>query len=347
MVDFAGWLMPVQYSSIVTEHQATRRQAGLFDISHMGRIRFDGPVAGQFLDSVLTRTTQGMKLGRIRYSLVTKESGGILDDVLVYSLKDAASQDYFLVVVNAGNREKMAQWFHSLGKGVGQLQITDVTQPWAMIALQGPAALSMAQKLCSQVVLEEFKYYTGTETKISGHAGIVSRTGYTGEDGVELILGRNAVTEVADKLLELGAVPCGLGCRDTLRLEAAMPLYGHELSESIDPYTAGLSFAVDLKERNFPGHSALVELSRRGDLARRVGLSMVGKRVPREQCVVLRDGVPVGQVTSGTFSPTLERPIAMAYVSPENSAEGTRLSVDIRGKPEEATVVKLPFYSRK
>jgi glycine cleavage system T protein (aminomethyltransferase) len=345
MVDFAGWSMPVQYSSIVAEHNATRSGVGIFDISHMGRLRFDGPGAAEFLDHLLTRSVKDQAPGQIRYALVTNEQGGILDDVLVYHLQDAAGDSYWLLVVNAGNREKIVDWILPRLVPAAGVRFTDATADWAMLAVQGPRALELAQPLVD-VDLAAMKYYTGAETRIAGHGGIASRTGYTGEDGCELIVGAGAALSVWESLVRGGAVPAGLGCRDTLRLEAAMPLYGHELSEETDPFSAGLDFAVDLEDRAFPGHDALVRAKSDTARPKRVGLELAGSRLPREGFGVFAEQRPIGRTTSGTFSPTLEKPIAMAYVEREFAAPGTQVSIDIRGRQEPATVVKLPFYRR-
>ena len=374
MVDFAGWSMPVQYGSIVEEHHATRRAAGLFDVSHMGRLRFDGPGAAALLDRLLTRKVVGMGPGKIRYSLVCCESGGILDDVLVYHLQEHGGGLYHLLVVNASNREKIVAWIQSHLKPGEDVRFVDRTVETAMIAVQGPAALRIVEPIVG-ADLGGLGYYTGVETTICGHAGIASRTGYTGEDGCELIVPAAAALEVWEKVLAhgkgIGAAAAGLGARDTLRLEAAMPLYGHELNELINPLTAGLGFAVNLEGRDFVGRAVLVAAKGRTDLPVRVGLELVGRRVPREHYPVMASGrreppgavaVPseanlpgssrtplaesIGEVTSGTFSPTLQKPIAMAYVQPQFAAVGTELSVDIRGSAEPARVVKLPFYSR-
>lgn len=348
MVAFGGWSMPVQYSSIVTEHQATRQAAGLFDISHMGRLRFDGVGAAEFLDRLVTRDVGRQPQGRVRYGLLTNDAGGILDDVLVYRLADGAGQAYCLMVVNASNRPKILDWLRPRLADAHDVYFTDATHDWAMIAVQGPRALELTQPLVA-TALSELKYYHASEASISGHGGIVSRTGYTGEDGCELIVGSGSVAAVWQELVAAGATPAGLGARDTLRLEAAMPLYGHELSEAIDPFQAGLAFAVDLQGRQFPGRDALARLKQATDDARpcRIGLELSGKRVPREGYAVLAAGECVGEVTSGTFSPTLQRPIAMAYVEQRAATPGTAVEIDVRGQTEPARVVKLPFYSRK
>jgi aminomethyltransferase len=362
MVEFGGWSMPVQYTSIVAEHLATRTAVGLFDISHMGRLRFDGPDAARFLDGLVTRRVADLAPGQIRYALITNEAGGILDDVLVYRLADAAGGTYYLMVVNASNRPKIVAWIEAQRTKAGwdesasptnaatlDFSFTDLTPQWAMIAVQGPKALQIAQPMID-VNVAGMKYYTGAETRICGHGGIVSRTGYTGEDGCEIIVGSNMAPRVWQEMLEaaqpVGGLPCGLGARDTLRLEAAMPLYGHELTEQINPYQAGLSFAVNLERRSFPGRDALAELKQDTSLPRRVGLEMAGKRIPREGAAILAKGEVLGQVTSGTFSPTLEQPIAMGYVRPEAALDGASVEVDIRGRREPARIVALPFYRR-
>ncbi|MEQ8791871.1 MAG: glycine cleavage system aminomethyltransferase GcvT [Pirellulaceae bacterium] len=355
IVDFAGWSMPVQYTSIVEEHQATRRACGLFDVSHMGRLRFGGPDAEALLDRLLTRRVAGMKPGKIRYSLMTNPQGGILDDVLVYRLEDAANGEArYQLVVNASNRAKIFSWIlDHLGSaetgGQAAVQMLDATVGSAMIAVQGPEALAISQSLLD-VDLASMGYYTCRAADVLGQTGLVSRTGYTGEDGCELIVPAAVAGELWDRLLEAGrdrgAVPAGLGARDTLRLEAAMPLYGHELSEAIDPVQAGLGFAVNVKDHEFIGRDAIVARQQAADVPRRIGLELSGRRVPREHYAVLDGDRQVGEVTSGTFSPTLQRPIAMAYVEPASADVGRRLTLDIRGKRETAQVVELPFYKR-
>jgi aminomethyltransferase len=349
MVDFAGWSMPVQYGSIVAEHQATRRAAGLFDVSHMGRLRLVGAGAEAFLDRLLTRKVASMAPGKIRYSLVCNEEGGILDDVLVYHLQQHGGGLYYLLVVNASNREKIYQWLLRHRQADEDIKIADSTMETAMIAVQGPAAIQCVEPLAGKDI-GGLGYYTGTEATICGGAGIVSRTGYTGEDGCELIVPAAIAGLVWESVLSQGktsgAMPAGLGARDTLRLEAAMPLYGHELSEQINPIQAGLSFAVNLEGREFVGKSVLMEAKQKKALPVRVGLELAGRRAAREHYAVLSDGQAVGEVTSGTFSPTLERPIAMAYVPPQYAQLGTELAVDIRGSAEPCRVVKLPFYTR-
>ena len=339
MVDFAGWEMPVQYNSIVAEHHAVRRAAGLFDIAHMGRLKFTGPEAARFLDHLLTNDVPGLAVGQIKYALVTNEQGGILDDVLVYRLADS-----HLLVVNASNRQKILAWIER-HRGNFQVTVEDQTAAQFMLALQGPRAESLLQPLVD-VDLSQIKYYFGTPAHIQGQPGFVSRTGYTGEDGAEIMLGAKHGLALWEELIRRGAKPCGLGARDTLRLEAAMPLYGHELSEEIDPFQAGLAWAVKLDKGDFRGRDALLRRKDDPKLRRRVGLELHAKRIAREGATIAAEGKPIGLVTSGTFSPTFNKPIAMAYVEPKYEVVGTSVQVEIRGTAEPAVVVSLPFYRR-
>lgn len=345
LVDFAGYSMPVQYTSIVEEHTTARTKAALFDISHMGRFRFFGPQAEAFLDHLVTRRVTNMQEGQIRYALICQEDGGILDDVLVYRLKSQGDgEPWWALVVNACNRNKIADWIDR--------QITSFDASWedrtdatAMIAVQGPEAVQSASRVLD-FDITSLRYYTGEVREIAGIPGVVSRTGYTGEDGCELVVAAENAVGIWQRLLALGAAPAGLGARDTLRLEAAMPLYGHELSEEINPFQAGLGFAVHGKDRIFIGCEALARCREASDQSVRIGLEINGRRAAREHYPILVSGKRVGEITSGSYSPTLQRPIAMGYVPPEYAKVGTSLQVDLRGRPEEATVVALPFYQR-
>lgn len=349
VVDFAGWAMPVQYTSIVEEHRATRTAAGIFDISHMGRLRFDGPDGAKLLDRLLTRRVIGLAAGAVRYSLMTNEVGGILDDVLVYNMGVSGGAEFHMLVVNASNREKIVAWIESQRDAAEQFEFQDVTHATAMLAVQGPASLTIV-KDALDIDVAPMKYYSAASCDVVGRESIISRTGYTGEDGCELIVDADVAMQITDRLHDVGRPinlqPAGLGARDTLRLEAAMPLYGHELSEEIHPYQAGLGFAVQLKDRQFVGSAALGQLKLKDDYPQRVGLELAGKRVPREGYELTFQGEAVGAVTSGTYSPTLERPIAMAYVRRDAATAGTELTVDIRGRQHPARVVELPFYRR-
>lgn len=351
LAPFAGYEMPIRYSSIVDEHEACRQRGALFDVSHMGRLRFEGEQAELFLDRMLTRGVANMPVGAVRYGLICNHEGGILDDVLVSHLETPSGTRYYLMVVNASNRDKIVQWLTPQLADFPKVTMTDRTELTAMIAVQGPLVMEATARLF-RFDPRRLKYYRATVTEQMGKPVIVSRTGYTGEDGIELIVRAEEATRVWENVLLAGRdhsfLPAGLGARDTLRLEAAMPLYGHELNEQIDPITAGLQFACSLKDpdRVFNGSETIRRVASEGPTKQRVGLVPEGKRPAREGCPVLSlDGQPLGEITSGGPSPTLGHPIAMAYV--QNSvAVGDQVAIDIRGKQVQAKVVALPFYKR-
>lgn len=350
MVDFAGWSMPVQYGSIIEEHHQTRKSIGVFDVSHMGRLYFDGPAVDQFLDRLTTRKVAGAEPGKIRYSLITNHEGGILDDILVYHLPGLKGESPFhMLVVNASNREKIVQWLNRHQALAPQIRVVDRTVETAMIAIQGPLANPAVAKL-SELDPASLPYYTGATTEVMGHRAILSRTGYTGEDGCEIIVDADVAEEVWEKVIEfakeMGGGATGLAARDTLRLEAGMPLYGHELSEDLNPAQTDLKFAINLKDREFVGKPAIVAAQQDRKLPVRVGLELADRRPAREHCEVLSGGTKVGVITSGTYSPTLQKSISMAYVAPAAATVGTQVQVDIRGKLQNAQVVALPFYKR-
>lgn len=360
MVDFAGWEMPLLYTSIIDEHRQVRESGGFFDVSHMGRLRFTGRHARRFLDRVCTRQILGMENGQCRYSLVCNERGGCRDDVIVYRFDD----DEYLMVCNASNRAKLLEHFAAVRAdttgGEMVFRLEDQTEETAMAAIQGPKVMEIIGKLSREV--PTLKKYRFVEKNLLVLKMIVSRTGYTGEDGVEIILGRKVAPMAMSMLLrDLGDAnavvkPIGLGARDTLRLEAGMPLYGHELGEEIDPLSAGLGFAVKLdkgrddeRAGSFIGQPALNRIAAEGPRRTLVGLLFDGRRSPR-QGMPVRDGKggggDVGVVTSGCLSPTLDRPIAMAYVDTALAKAGTRLGVDFRGTIVEGEVTALPFVKK-
>jgi aminomethyltransferase len=340
MVPFGGWDMPVQYSGVIPEHKAVRSGVGVFDVSHMARLSFAGPDALALLEDVFTNSVAGMKDTQVRYGLVCNESGGILDDVLVYKWPYG-----YAMVVNAGNREKILNWL-DVRKAGKNVQIMDQTFDTTMIAAQGPRAISLASGLF-EADISALKYYFAIPTRYQDKGCVVSRTGYTGEDGFEAMVPNAVGPMLWDELIAKGAVPCGLGARDTLRLEAAMPLYGHELTEEINPFQAGLSWAVKLEKGPFVGRETLVSAALDKSKPTRVGLVLGGKRAAREGSPILKeDDTPVGTVTSGSYAPHLDRSIAMGYVPREQSVPGTGLKIDIRGTAVPATVIALPFYKR-
>jgi len=353
MVEFAGWEMPILYRSILEEHQQVREHAGIFDVSHMGRIHFTGRHARRFLERVLTRRISDQKEKTCRYSLICNETGGVKDDVLIYRYDQS-----WMMVCNAANRAKLLDHFEAV-KGDLSVKIDDQTEQTAMVAIQGPKTMDFVSSFSKEI--PTLKKYHFTVKNLLILKMTVSRTGYTGEDGIELILPAKAVGMALKMLMKPGAdgelpiKPCGLGARDTLRLEAGMPLYGHELTEQIDPLAAGLDFAVSLdKDRDeqwgepepFIGLEALQEIMARGSARKLVGLKLDGRRSPRQEMTVLADGDEVGHVTSGCLSPTLGHPIAMAYVDAERARVGGTLQIDFGRKQLDAEVMTLPFYRR-
>ncbi len=352
MVEFGGWDMPVQYSGpsggIVNEHLATRTAAGLFDLCHMGRFFLEGPRAITTLDRLLTFDVAGMKPGQARYGFLLNEDGHTLDDVILYRL----GLDRWFLVVNASNRTKDLAWIADhLQQGTS---LEDATFRLGMIAIQGPKSVSILTQTM-HLPLGELGYYTCTMA--AEQALIVGRTGYTGEDGFEVYLPAEGAVKLWDKLLEGwgpstggagGLVPVGLGARDTLRLEAAMPLYGHELDETTTPVEAGLNFAVSWDKSDFIGKQALLNQKTVGPARRLVGFEVSdGKKVARQGYPIFKGDDWVGQVTSGTYSPTFQKNLGMAYVRSEYKDLGTELEVDVRGKRVPIRVVKRPFYKRK
>jgi glycine cleavage system T protein (aminomethyltransferase) len=343
LVEFGGWSMPVQYSTIVEEHNAVRQRVGLFDISHMGRLSFQGPDTLAWLERVTTNRVAKLEPGQIQYSLMVDEDGGMLDDILVYRRPDGS----YSMVCNASNRPKVLIQLEMHRAGF-EAEMQDLTFQTAMIAVQGPAALAVAQRHLD-APLTDVPYYHCVAGTFLGAETLASRTGYTGEDGFELIVAKEKALPAWEALMDAGRVfgilPCGLGARDTLRFEAAMPLYGHEMDETVNPYAVGLGWAVKLDKGPFVGRDALRRF--KADPGRsRVGLALDGKRIPRQGCPVHRGGEAVGVVTSGTFAPTLGRTLAMALVRPDAAGIDAALTVDVRGHEEPARVVKLPFYRR-
>ena len=358
MVPFGGWDMPVQYEGVIAEVEAVRQAAGIFDVSHMGRLHIGGPNAPGLLDTLLTGSASELRIGRARYCFICNERGGVIDDTIFYRLSD----DEFLLIPNAGNRPAVALWFdrqlalHYDGRGV---QITDRTMATGLIAVQGPSAAGIVDELCEDFTPSArlagnpgrspqpslLRPYTWGRGHIDGRRVFIGRTGYTGEDGFELAVGASDAVAIWQKLTDGGATPCGLGARDVLRLEAGLPLHGHELAEDISPIEAGLGRFVR-RDGGFNGADVLDHQRVYGTERRLVGLTMSGRSAPRAGYDVLADGVVVGTVSSGSYSPTLERCIAMAFVDAEHSAPGMTLQVDIRGRAADVETVEPPFYRR-
>ncbi|MGW0931603.1 glycine cleavage system aminomethyltransferase GcvT [Streptomyces sp. NPDC002644] len=355
MTDFAGWDMPLRYGSERDEHNAVRTRAGLFDLSHMGEITVTGPQATALLNHALVGNIATVGAGRARYTMICREDGGILDDLIVYRLGDSeAGFPHYMVVANASNAQVVLDALTERAAGF-DAEVRDDRDAYALIAVQGPASPGILASL-TDADLDGLKYYAGLPGTVAGVPALIARTGYTGEDGFELFTAPVHAEQVWRALTEAGApeglIPCGLSCRDTLRLEAGMPLYGHELSTSLTPFDAGLGRVVKFeKEGDFVGRAALAEAAERAATnppRKLVGLVAEGRRVPRAGYQVVADGEVVGEVTSGAPSPTLGKPIAMAYVDAAYAEPGTAgVGVDIRGTHEPYEVVALPFYRRQ
>ena len=351
LTDFAGWLMPLRYGSEIAEHRAVRSAAGLFDLSHMGEIAVTGPGADAALDYALTGHMSALKPGRARYTMICAPDGGVLDDLIVYRLADTE----FLVVANAANTAAVADALRERAASY-PAQVDDKTSDYALIAIQGPHAGRILQSL-TDTGLDQVRYYAGQPAVVAGREVLLARTGYTGEDGFELFTRPGDAEPVWMALTRAGEadglVPAGLAARDTLRLEAGMPLYGNELGPEVTPFDAGLGRVVVFdKPGDFVGRAALAERAAATPRRALTGLTVGSRRVPRHGYQVLWDGQPRGTVTSGAPSPTLGVPIAMAYLDPGTArlaaeeTAGTRLAVDIRGSAEPARLTDLPFYHR-
>lgn len=345
MVEFGGWEMPVQYSGIIEEHNAVRNGAGLFDISHMGRFMVRGSQAEAFLQHVVTCDVSTIQLGQSNYGLLCRPDGGIIDDVFIYHVPDE-----YLVVVNASNREKDWAWLSQQAVGF-DVELEDRSDRWGMVALQGPAAeaLLSAAEDSSADDLRYLPFHGVALTRLFGQNALIARTGYTGEDGFELFFDVEHSVRFWESLLELGGQgavkPCGLGARDSLRFEPCLALYGHEISETINPYEARLGWVVKLDKGDFIGREALTAIKAAGPQRRLTGFEMVGKGIARGDYPVHSvEGAPIGHVTTGMPSPTLGKPLGMALVPTALSKEGSEFDIIIRDRPVRARAVKMPFY---
>ena len=346
MVPFGGWDMPVQYSGIINEVRAVRTAAGIFDVSHMGRLHISGPQAGAFLDRVLTGSATNLRIGRARYCLICNEAGGVIDDTIFYRLEE----DRYLLIPNAGNRPAVVEWFNRWieAEFADGVQIDDRTTETGLIALQGPGSANLLDTLCQLSGGEppsSLRFFAWGEGALRGRPVFVGRTGYTGEDGFELSMPAEDAISTWNTLQECGALPCGLGARDVLRLEAALPLHGHEIDTETTPIEAGLDRFVR-REGDYLGQPVLAQQLEQGTERRLVGLILPGRSAPRAGYSILHQGREVGRITSGSFSPTLDTSIAMGYVLAGHSEPESILEVDIRGRRAEARIVPLPFYSR-
>lgn len=341
MVDFAGWEMPVQYSGVIAEHLAVRGRAGLFDVSHMGEIEIRGAAAESFCQRLTANDLASLKISQAQYNLLLNDAGGVVDDVVVYRL----GAERFLICVNASNSDKDFEWLR--GHAPHDVAVENVSDRYAQLALQGPASEAVL-RLLTEHELAAIKSFHFAEGEVAGLRCLIARTGYTGETGFELYCDWGDGEKLWQALLEAGAplglMPAGLGARDTLRLEKAYPLYGHELDDSTTPLEAGLEWVVKFAKGSFIGCEVLLSQKKAGVKRKLVGLQLIDPGVARSQYPLLKAGRTIGRVTSGTRSPTLGRSIAMGYVAAEESRAGNILEVEIRGKRIRAEIVPLPFY---
>ena len=345
MIDFGGWALPVQYSSIIEEHHAVRERAGLFDVSHMGEIIVEGPSAFEFIQQMVTNDILGISRGRAIYTPMCYQDGGTVDDLIIYQLED----DKYLLVVNASNIDKDYEWL--MEHIIDGVEVHNVSYDYAQLAIQGPAAQSILQKL-TDFFLEGIRFFRfAKDVEIGGIRSLISRTGYTGEDGFEVYFPAGKAVELWDKIMEAGEkegmLPAGLGARDTLRFEAGLPLYGNELSQEISPLEAGLGRFVKLDKEYFIGKDALAKQGKEGVKRTLVGFEMIDRGIPRSQYKIYCEDKEIGVVTSGTFAPTLQKNLGLALIDPAYSEIGTEISVIIRNRSPKARVVGIPFYSKK
>jgi aminomethyltransferase len=334
LVPFAGWEMPVQYEGVIPEHLAVRNDCGVFDVSHMGELEVEGPRAREYLQALLSNDLDRIEPGKAQYTLLTNGEGGIVDDLIVYE----RAPDGFLLIVNAANRETDLAWLRDHEQDGAEL--CEVSDAYALLAVQGPRSLQ-------RLGLPEAPAFTFADGEIDGVACVVNRTGYTGELGVELLVSAESAGDLWDRVLARGAVPCGLGARDTLRLEVCYPLHGNDIGPETDAISAGLGWVCAL-EKEFTGVSALRAIKEAGPTRRLAAFVMEERAIPREGMAILDDGgEPVGAVTSGSHSPMLERGIGMGYVPTTLAEPGTELTIDVRGRPRRGRVVKKPIYQRE
>lgn len=345
IVEFGGWLLPVQYSGIIEEHAAVRTKAGLFDVSHMGEIWVEGREALAFLQNLVTNDLAGMKNGQIRYSPMCYEDGGTVDDLLIYRYGETC----YLVVVNAANIDKDREWMIKNMAGF-EAVLTDKSDETAQLALQGPLSTAILSKLTGEAVADIAFYHFIDDVAVAGKKTMVSRTGYTGEDGYEIYCAPEDVTHLWESIMEAGReeglLPAGLGCRDTLRFESCLPLYGHELSAGISPLAAGLGRFVKLDKASFIGREALVRQKEAGLPLKVMGVEVTGRGIARAGYPIKADGRVIGTVTTGSPAPTLGKNMALALVDAAYAEIGREIAVEVRGKEIAAVIVAKPFYKR-
>jgi aminomethyltransferase len=340
MVDFGGWELPVQYSGIIEEHEAVRTHAGVFDVSHMGEITVKGPQAFELLQKTTCNDVSKLTDGQAHYTGLLYPTGGFVDDILIYR---HGENDYFLVV-NASNSDKDFEWLQQAAAD-HDVELKNESPDWAQLAVQGPRAESILQRL-TDIDLPKVKYYRFMKGAVDGASAIVSRTGYTGEDGFEVYVAPEHAPRIMKKLVDSGVKPCGLGARDTLRLEAKMALYGNDIDHTTTPIEADLSWIVKLAKGEFAGRDVLQREKEEGPRRKLVGFEMIDRGIARHGYPVVDGSEEVGVVTSGTHSPTLKKAIGLAYLPTDKSAQGTEFTILNRGKETRARVIPTPFYKR-
>ncbi|HYR27014.1 MAG TPA: glycine cleavage system aminomethyltransferase GcvT [Thermoanaerobaculia bacterium] len=340
MVDFGGWELPVQFSGILDEHDAVRTKVGVFDVSHMGEVTVRGPQALDLLQQTTCNDVSKLEDGRAQYNGLLYPTGGFVDDILIYRM---AADDYF-VVVNASNTDKDYEWLKTAAKGL-DTDVQNVSADYAQLAIQGPEAERVLQGM-TDVALANIKYYRFDQGTVDGVKAIVSRTGYTGEDGFEIYVAPDEAPRIMRKLVEAGVKPCGLGARDTLRLEAKMALYGNDIDDTTTPLQADLAWIVKLEKGDFAGRDVLQREKAEGPPRKLVGFEMVDKAIARHGMPIVDGSAEIGVVTSGTHSPTLKKAIGLAYLPLDKSGQGNEFTVVVRGKEARARVVPTPFYKR-
>jgi aminomethyltransferase len=351
IIPFAGWEMPVQYEGIINEHRAVRNKAGMFDLGHMGEFLVTGPDALAFLQFTTTNDLSSLAPGQAKYTLLPNENGGVVDDLIVY--RNPEGEDGYTVVMNASNADRDVAWWNELRARRGDMDVTlrDISPETGMIAIQGPLALQITARV-TDIDLDALEYFTWVNATVAGVPAKLARTGYTGEDGFEVYAPNDQIATIWEALMEAGQedgiVPVGLGARDTLRMEARMPLYGQELSDDISPYEAGLGWAVNLDKGDFIGRDLMADAKANKPARRSVGFKLTGRGgAPRTHYPVAVDGEIIGEVTSGAMSPTIGENIGLALIKREYAGVGKPLQVMIRDRPVEAIQVKTPFYKRK
>lgn len=346
MVDFCGWYLPVQFEGLIAEHEAVRNAAGLFDVSHMGEVEIKGKEALSLVQKLITNDASALKQNQVLYTLMCYENGGIVDDLLVYKFDD----DYFYLVINAANIDKDYEWIERNSKDY-DVSVKNISDSIAEVALQGPKAQEILQKLTNIDLNEIGFFYCMRDVVVDGVKCLISRTGYTGEDGFEIYSNNENVVKLWNKILEtgesLGIKPAGLGCRDTLRFEASLPLYGNEISQEVTPIEAGLGFFVKLDKGDFNGREVIEKQKKEGTPRKLVGFEMIGRGIPRHGYEVTVEGNQIGFVTTGYFSPTLKKNIGLALIKTEFAALDNEIEIKIRNKSIKAKIIYKKFYNKK